>query len=312
MAGLSTADDRALGTTVRVVVTEGEHLAAAKAAVDEVLHDIDLACSRFRDDSELARLNRAAGTEVVVGPLLGRAIDEGLRAARLTGGDVDPTVGTAIRLAGYDVDFAEVAAEGGPLTLLVQPIPGWRAVRYDPGLPPGLRTRRRRDRPRRHRQGARRRPRRGRRARGDGHRRDPRQPRRRHRPRRSPAGRRLDDPISDDSNDPVEVRDREHRSPGRRRRQLEHAGCGAGGAAGRAPPHHRPTHRLPRARRPGGWRRSSPTPASTPTSPPPRRSSGVRPRSSGSAPCACRRGSSTATEGWCAPAAGRPRPETGG
>lgn len=131
MAALRTADDRALGTNVRVVVTEGERLAAAKAAVDEVLHDIDLACSRFRDDSELARLNRAAGTEVTVSPLLGRAIDEGLRAARLTGGDVDPTVGTAIRLAGYDVDFAEVAAEGAPLTLVVQPIPGWRAVRYD-------------------------------------------------------------------------------------------------------------------------------------------------------------------------------------
>jgi thiamine biosynthesis lipoprotein ApbE len=132
VATLSTADDRALGTNVRVVVTEGGRLAAAKAAVDEVLHDIDLACSRFREDSELTRLNRAAGTEVAVGALLGRAIDEGLRAARLTDGDVDPTVGTAIRLAGYDVDFASVAAEGRPLTLVVQPIPGWRAVRYDP------------------------------------------------------------------------------------------------------------------------------------------------------------------------------------
>lgn len=133
MASLSTADDRALGTTVRVVVTDGERLTAAKAAVDEVLRDIDLAASRFREDSELARLNRGAGTEMVVSPLLGRAIDEGLRAARLTGGDVDPTIGTAIRLAGYDVDFAAVAAEGAPLTLVVRPVPGWRAVRFDPG-----------------------------------------------------------------------------------------------------------------------------------------------------------------------------------
>ncbi|TME00277.1 MAG: FAD:protein FMN transferase [Chloroflexi bacterium] len=132
MATLGTADDSALGTNVRVVVTQPTLLAAAKAAVDEVLEAIDLACSRFRDDSELARLNRAAGTEVTVGHLLGRAIDEGLRAARLTDGDVDPTVGTAIRLAGYDVDFAAVAAEGAPLTLVVQPVPGWRAVRFDP------------------------------------------------------------------------------------------------------------------------------------------------------------------------------------
>jgi thiamine biosynthesis lipoprotein ApbE len=132
MATLGTADDRALGTNVRVVVTEPARLAAAKAAVDEVLEDIDLACSRFRDDSELSRLNRAAGTEVTVGHLLGRAIDEGLRAARLTDGDVDPTVGTAIRLAGYDVDFAAVAVEEAALTLQVQPVPGWRAVRFDP------------------------------------------------------------------------------------------------------------------------------------------------------------------------------------
>jgi thiamine biosynthesis lipoprotein len=129
---LATADDRALGSSVRVVVTDGERLAAAKAAVDEVLHDIDLACSRFREDSELAALNRAAGTEVTVSPLLARAIDEGLRAARLTDGDVDPTVGTAIRLAGYDADFAAVAAEGAPLTLVVRPVPGWRALRFDP------------------------------------------------------------------------------------------------------------------------------------------------------------------------------------
>jgi thiamine biosynthesis lipoprotein ApbE len=132
VATLATADDRALGTSVRVVVTEGERLAAAKAAVDEVLQDIDLACSRFREDSELAALNRGAGMETTVSPLLARAIDEGLRAARLTDGDVDPTIGTAIRLAGYDVDFDAVAAEGAPLTLVVQPVPGWRAVRFDP------------------------------------------------------------------------------------------------------------------------------------------------------------------------------------
>ena len=126
------AEWEALGTGVVLRTAEPDGLSAARASVEAQLAAIDLACSRFRDDSELARLNRAAGTEVTVGHLLGRAIDEGLRAARLTDGDVDPTVGTAIRLAGYDVDFAAVAAEGAPLTLVVQPVPGWRAVRFDP------------------------------------------------------------------------------------------------------------------------------------------------------------------------------------
>jgi thiamine biosynthesis lipoprotein len=132
VARLGTVDDRALGTSIRVVVTDAGRLGVAKRAVDAVLRDIDLACSRFREDSDLAALNRSAGAETTVGPLLARALAEGLRGARVTDGDVDPTVGKAIRLAGYDADFAAVAAEGGPLTLTVRPVPGWQTVRLDP------------------------------------------------------------------------------------------------------------------------------------------------------------------------------------
>ncbi|HEY2705529.1 MAG TPA: FAD:protein FMN transferase [Candidatus Dormibacteraeota bacterium] len=128
---LASVVDRALGTNVRVVVTRVAAIAAAKAAVDATLRDIDLACSRFRDDSELTLLNRRAGRETRVSELLARALAEGLRAARLTDGDVDPTVGRAMRLVGYDVDFAAVAPDGEPLTLTVEPIPGWRTVRLD-------------------------------------------------------------------------------------------------------------------------------------------------------------------------------------
>jgi thiamine biosynthesis lipoprotein len=75
-------DDRALGTDVRVVVTRAERLDAAKAAVDAVLREIDSAASRFRDDSELARLNAGPGVETQLSPLLARALAEGLRARR--------------------------------------------------------------------------------------------------------------------------------------------------------------------------------------------------------------------------------------
>lgn len=124
-------EDRAIGTGVRVVVTRPQRLEAAKAAVDAVLRDIDLAASRFRDDSELMALNRSAGRETVIGPLLARAIAEGLRAARLTDGDVDPTVGVALRLAGYDVDFGSLARDGAPLTIATGPVPGWQSIRLN-------------------------------------------------------------------------------------------------------------------------------------------------------------------------------------
>lgn len=129
---LGIADDRALGSSVRVIVTRPRSLSAAKAAVDEVLRAIDMAASRFRDDSELSRLNASPDRVVKVGPLLARAIAEALRGARLTEGAVDPTVGHAVRLAGYDADFGSVAPFGEGLHLVAKRIPGWQAVHFSP------------------------------------------------------------------------------------------------------------------------------------------------------------------------------------
>ena len=89
--------------------TQPRALPSARRAVDEELRAIDLACSRFRDDSELTRVNRCAGREVTIGPLLLEAVEAALRAARITDGDVDPTLGIALELAGYDRDFALLA-----------------------------------------------------------------------------------------------------------------------------------------------------------------------------------------------------------
>jgi thiamine biosynthesis lipoprotein ApbE len=125
------ADDRALGGSLRVVVTRASDLEAAKAAVDEVVRAVDLAASRFREDSELSRLNATPGREVIVSPLLARLIDAALRGARLTGGAVDPTVGSAIKLAGYDTDFADVPADGIAIDLVVSRIPGWQAIAFN-------------------------------------------------------------------------------------------------------------------------------------------------------------------------------------
>ena len=128
---LGIADDRALGCSVRVVVTRARSLRAAKSAVDEVLRAIDDAASRFHEDSELSRLNGNPDRLTTVSPLLADAIAAALRGARLTGGAVDPTVGSAIRVAGYDTDFASVAPDGEPLRLVATRIPGWRAIEFN-------------------------------------------------------------------------------------------------------------------------------------------------------------------------------------
>jgi thiamine biosynthesis lipoprotein ApbE len=130
---LGIADGQALGGSRRVIVTRLSALAAAGAAVDRVVADIDAAASRFRDDSELSRLNAAPETDVVLSPLLAQAIGVALRAAELTGGAVDPTIGSALRLAGYDADFREVPPDGGEIRLVAETVPGWTAIRFDAG-----------------------------------------------------------------------------------------------------------------------------------------------------------------------------------
>ena len=96
---------QALGTSVELLVDDLDSLAPARTIVERELEEIDLACSRFREDSELVRLNTHSGRPVHVGPLLIEATEIALRAAELTDGDVDPTVGKALELAGYDRDW---------------------------------------------------------------------------------------------------------------------------------------------------------------------------------------------------------------
>ena len=122
----------ALGTTAIVVVRRPECLPEARAALVGELEAVDLACSRFRDDSELVRLNRHAGDEVEVGPYLLTALEVALGAAEATDGAVDPTVGEALRLAGYDRTFALVRLRDGRLVhVSAAPGGGWRRIEVD-------------------------------------------------------------------------------------------------------------------------------------------------------------------------------------
>jgi thiamine biosynthesis lipoprotein ApbE len=101
----ASASWRALGTSVVLKLTDPDALGHARRIVEKHVREIDRACSRFRADSELERVNAGAGTPVPVGEVLLEAVEVGLRAARLTEGDVDPALGEALVIAGYDRDY---------------------------------------------------------------------------------------------------------------------------------------------------------------------------------------------------------------
>src|SRR5579871_1247528 len=105
------------GTTAVLVVTDPAALPAARSLADAELATIDRACSRFRPDSELSILNTTTGQPLAVSELFAELIEQALRAAELTNGDVDPTCGQALAAVGYDRDFDEVRAGlAGPVT----------------------------------------------------------------------------------------------------------------------------------------------------------------------------------------------------
>jgi FAD:protein FMN transferase len=117
------------GTTALLVVTDPDALEAAEALLRAELAALDQVCNRFRPDSEISLLRRGTGASVRVTPLLADVLDVALRAAYLTDGLVDPTVGAAMDALGYDRDFAAVPADGPATT--ATPAPGWWRIGWD-------------------------------------------------------------------------------------------------------------------------------------------------------------------------------------
>jgi thiamine biosynthesis lipoprotein len=76
------------------------------------LESFDAACNRFRDDSEISRLNERNGEVVEVSETLEMAIDAALRAGHATEGLCDPTVLPALLALGYDRDYDELSRHG--------------------------------------------------------------------------------------------------------------------------------------------------------------------------------------------------------
>ena len=121
----------ALGTTAALLVADDGAARAAQAVLVAEIEAIDLACSRFRSDSELSSVNANAGRDTRVSTRFIEALEVALRAARLTGGLVDPTVGSAMRVLGYDRDFDAIDQSGPDLTVSLERIPGWQTIALD-------------------------------------------------------------------------------------------------------------------------------------------------------------------------------------
>ncbi|HEY3530728.1 MAG TPA: FAD:protein FMN transferase [Nocardioides sp.] len=111
-------------TSASVSVTEPPALASVVEIVRDGLHEVERACSRFRDDSELARLRPGSQR---LSPMLADLVRNALDAAEASGGLVDPTVGGVVQALGYDRSIELVRAEGAPVRV-VPDVPGWRRV----------------------------------------------------------------------------------------------------------------------------------------------------------------------------------------
>ncbi len=123
----------AIGTTAAVAVTMPDQADEALALLAEDLCAIDDACSRFRPDSELRRLERlGGGRPTTVSPLLYDALEVACAVAADTAGIVDPTIGSALVELGYDRDFGDITAIETTPEREGHPAPGWWRIHLDP------------------------------------------------------------------------------------------------------------------------------------------------------------------------------------
>ena len=101
------------------VVEVGGSTPGETEMIERIFRARDRQFSRFREDSELSRVNRAPHEIVTVSKTFGRMVERARTAAAATGGLVDPTLAGALAAAGYDRDFdeleprAETVSRGG-------------------------------------------------------------------------------------------------------------------------------------------------------------------------------------------------------
>ena len=128
---------RAMTTGIEAVVcvTPDQKTAAVPALdrVQSLFIEVERNLSRFHSDSELSRLNQAAGQDFNASPLLFEVVTAAVKSAELTGGIFDPTILPYLVSAGYDRSYEtlqncrQVSRKDCRM-----PRPTWREIRLDP------------------------------------------------------------------------------------------------------------------------------------------------------------------------------------
>jgi FAD:protein FMN transferase len=119
------------GLSATLAVEKSEQLEAALAVAGRRIESFDIACNRFRDDSDVTRVNAARGVPVAVSPSFEAALDAALACAALTDGLCDPTVLPALLALGYDRDYDELREARGVARRLPVPARGVGAIHWD-------------------------------------------------------------------------------------------------------------------------------------------------------------------------------------
>jgi thiamine biosynthesis lipoprotein len=118
-----------MGTHLEVIGPDGHaSWGAAVAAVRRRFHREEARFSRFRGDSELVRVNRAAGGSIDVSREFAEVLRLSIAGAAASSGAFDPTVHDALVAAGYDRDLDEVLAGARGALFPAVPCGRWREI----------------------------------------------------------------------------------------------------------------------------------------------------------------------------------------
>lgn len=110
-------------TLAEITVVDPADLPRLRRIAEHTITEVDRACSRFRADAEIVTLASRFPAGVTVSEVLARILADGLTAAQLTEGLVDPTLGALLQELGW------VAAGSTATPLGVSTPATWREVR---------------------------------------------------------------------------------------------------------------------------------------------------------------------------------------
>ena len=120
-----------MGTTISLLLP-AKQAAQGKQIVRDLFAEWEQALSRFIPESELSRLNAAAGAPVAVSDLLYSVLATALTAARASNGVYDPAMLEQLEKIGYDRTFDDIRPTDFDPIIPGEPGGRWRGIKVNP------------------------------------------------------------------------------------------------------------------------------------------------------------------------------------